>query len=578
MSEEPEPVARVMATPVAEAVLHAWDGRKLTLASSKPVLRAWMRAHGWPEDRWGNFKIDEKNRWHFGKQVVRRERNLGGYWQNTDSRSPIDVAHTLLGKAAKALGREPEYEKVSKAKAARIEQKAERRTKAEEDRLLVEARDWALKYVAQELPTDFVTWKTTGEQSEAFKARAQELHAQIKRQLLAGGSFSDGEIVSTDSPPIGAFFDERLKYSWEEAAGDVRYTIDVIPRGAGKVAVHIGKPTASGFGQRVDPTTMTMSWEPTLEHEGDGYLTGQVIRTKDGPTAGLFMLIAHEKQRGAGGRMLDLWCTMLSAYGVEDWVAEAVGDEGQAFIEKKVASGRLELVGRRGANIDVRCVDEAGTAPERMMPNTAEEYRDAVAAKLAPIIGESLAREAASNFAMAVAMDPEVDFGDVLRQILEQRKKLPAVYRAAHLTNAMIDEAVASFEDDDELRDGDLLAKNGSTFADRLSSVRILFRAPETLALWGIPYELRPGQSPRDLWDSTSIADTLAHARGVYGATIRTPGPREGWVLISPAPGWWGSMSRDDQAEAKAFIAEHKESVPEHAYEWSSLAARIDDE
>lgn len=35
---------------------------------------------------------------------------------------------------------------------------------------------------------------------------------------------------------------------------------------------------------------------------------------------------------------------------------------------------------------------------------------------------------------------------------------------------------------------------------NKLQTVRVLWCEPETLRLWGIPYDLRPGQQPRDLW------------------------------------------------------------------------------
>ena len=60
------------------------------------------------------------------------------------------------------------------------------------------------------------------------------------------------------------------------------------------------------------------------------------------------------------------------------------------------------------------------------------------------------------------------------------------------------------------------------------SSIKILFRSPDTLTLWGIPYEMRPGQSPGDLWRSNSHPDTLAQARGIYGGRGEQSSPSRG--------------------------------------------------
>lgn len=82
-----------------------------------------------------------------------------------------------------------------------------------------------------------------------------------------------------------------------------------------------------------------------------------------------------------------------------------------------------------------------------------------------------------------------------------------------------------------------------------LNTIKVLYRQPDTLALWGIPYEMRRGQQPRDLWER----------RG------------DSWIWLG-SPGWYGSMSKSDQAAVKAFLDQHREAVPENPHEWSLLA------
>ena len=80
-----------------------------------------------------------------------------------------------------------------------------------------------------------------------------------------------------------------------------------------------------------------------------------------------------------------------------------------------------------------------------------------------------------------------------------------------------------------------------------LSKIRVLWRQPDTLTLWGLPYDLREGQSPRDLWD----APTPELCWGQWAP--RAPGPHPGWVYLGSL-GWFGSMSDAQIVEVKRFL------------------------
>jgi len=98
-----------------------------------------------------------------------------------------------------------------------------------------------------------------------------------------------------------------------------------------------------------------------------------------------------------------------------------------------------------------------------------------------------------------------------------------------------------------------------------LSSIRVLFRAPDALTLWGIPYEMRPGQAPRDLWRAYN--EWTPPRPGWYGS----PQPKLGWIYLGEA-GWFGSMRPERKAEVKAFLAKHKSDIPGNPYEWVQLS------
>lgn len=82
-----------------------------------------------------------------------------------------------------------------------------------------------------------------------------------------------------------------------------------------------------------------------------------------------------------------------------------------------------------------------------------------------------------------------------------------------------------------------------------LNKIKVLYREPRTMALWGIPYEMRPGQQPRDLANH----------------------PRRGWVYLG-SPGWRGSMPRGRQEKVKSWIGKLGNIVPSGPNEWSRVA------
>jgi hypothetical protein len=105
---------------------------------------------------------------------------------------------------------------------------------------------------------------------------------------------------------------------------------------------------------------------------------------------------------------------------------------------------------------------------------------------------------------------------------------------------------------------------------EHLTTIRVLWRQPDTMALWGIPYEMREGQSPYDLWKSTREPDTRKIAAGWYGATLVVPGPRQNWIWLG-TPGWWGNLSILEQATIQAFLKPLAGHIPGSPCEWAVL-------
>jgi len=107
----------------------------------------------------------------------------------------------------------------------------------------------------------------------------------------------------------------------------------------------------------IDPLTRRM-YVPGYEPIGDAQATGRVVwddkaKRFDGV---LFMVTSLSKQKGAGSRVIELWCRMMQGYGIDAWIAEAVGDEGMAFITALERKGKLSILGGDRNNLIVGCL------------------------------------------------------------------------------------------------------------------------------------------------------------------------------------------------------------------------------
>lgn len=83
----------------------------------------------------------------------------------------------------------------------------------------------------------------------------------------------------------------------------------------------------------------------------------------------------------------------------------------------------------------------------------------------------------------------------------------------------------------------------------KLSAIKILFREADSMSLWGIPYDMREGQAPRDLLEN----------------------PKRNWIWLG-CPGWWGSLDTPNQKSIKDFLESVKDSIPGGPNEWCRLS------
>jgi hypothetical protein len=78
----------------------------------------------------------------------------------------------------------------------------------------------------------------------------------------------------------------------------------------------------------------------------------------------MFLIVVAQKRAGAGLRYLRAWCRLLQAYGTEPrWIAQAVGDEGNAWLAGLEKRGEIETGPKVGSDLVVECLASAGPGP-----------------------------------------------------------------------------------------------------------------------------------------------------------------------------------------------------------------------
>ena len=104
------------------------------------------------------------------------------------------------------------------------------------------------------------------------------------------------------------------------------------------------------------------------------------------------------------------------------------------------------------------------------------------------------------------------------------------------------------------------LAQKSGGLRRRLSTIKVLYRDSNGV-LWGIPYFLRHGQSPRDL-------EAHPQRSWIYlGSTHVARGGQE----KGRAVGWFGSSTGTDIRSIKDFLQKHADRIPLNPYEYDAV-------
>lgn len=345
---------------IAEKILNAAQtyvsGSTVSGPAAKIVVSAWLQATGLEPNQWGKYVQANGKRWAISERTVHlQSRTGGGDWHNERTYGLIDIAINLIDLAEKEIGGDLGKRLQSKRGSAQDKAQAKRQS----EKFAATANALAAKYMA------FHHW------DEALRsARRQSIPEEKRRELAevqkrahedylglvrSGAQLpDDSQFASAEKPPFIPMFFKNIDYRFDVEQDGVIYSVRVEHGDSGRAKLHIGR-AAGGFAQ-VDPLSHQMRGYFGPELHGDGTLDGAITNTDDDQFVGqVFLISADERKKGAGGRMLRLFCRLMKGYGVKHWLGEAIGEEGQAFLEAMERKGQIKIVQRDGSYWAIAC-------------------------------------------------------------------------------------------------------------------------------------------------------------------------------------------------------------------------------
>lgn len=356
-----------MLTATAEALrqaasAHRWKpGSKVKGGLASDVIDAYLRHEkGVTPDRYGNLLTASGERYKTTATTLRHERKVDGVgWTALAVVSKIDYALRLLGVAYKGT---EQAAGVKASKAKRSEDKTKATKVRDLERAQKEAVTAAAKIFGLERPDvarAVATSSGTREDRADLEAGVARIAAALVRDGFRAGDRDNALGVGIEPAPWLAL--NGVPYAFDVTEGGVRYTVEL--RGsAGAVDVNIGTSDIPGFSVSALRTGPSQSMSGARDPSGDGYLSGAIEASsrRDGKVdARLFLVTARARRAGAGARLLSIWCALCRSFGVDTWLAQAVGPEGEAFLHAMARRGHIEVAPvPRTSNWAVSCVPE----------------------------------------------------------------------------------------------------------------------------------------------------------------------------------------------------------------------------
>lgn len=350
-----------MSPEVAQAVLSGSESYREhpSVATAGGLIRTWLRAHGYVEDRWGNWlKPDNANRrWHFKDRVFNEQRKIDGEWRNVSSNSYLDSANKLMSEAAKTLGKEEIVAAVEERKQKRSEAAETRRSKEASKAELAKAHEIALGLVAEgAIREDMREEMLEFLHGRVDDKRRQEINSAVlvmrDKVLESGNHDTRGQNVDLARPPLLPFLSRSsFAYLWNETVDGHEYTIAIgRPKNSRNVELHIGHRARALFASTESIARAILSGRRESS-AGDIRMWGSLTipyRT-DGDTESDLLSTLVTLQADASGapatRGLYLWCMILRGYGLNRFVVreDALDVYARAALVPLRDSGSLDV-------------------------------------------------------------------------------------------------------------------------------------------------------------------------------------------------------------------------------------------
>ena len=339
-------------------------GVKPTVEQGERLVKFYLRAQGYQMDAWENYKdpSDPNKRYHFSTRMCQHQGKGDSGWYNIDTQGSNEVGAKLMMQAATAVGDQKLLGAAVKAKASK-EKAKERAVMAShrQEADVVFSHWFALEYrealeltlKGQEIPPDMWTMLEHEKKNSPMRGKALEL-VQAHHEGGPEPMLPVGDKLGVDTPPLLPILSAKTEYSWLETVDDVEYSIVVANKQPREALIHIG--ATGGMGLMVDAASLAV----VMSHGGDvgdGYVSGRIEWPKgmDHPTGWLFMISAQSKHKGAGARLLSIWCRLMAGYKSKFWVGQAIGEEGQAFLTAMAKRGKIEILKVHGKDAAIRC-------------------------------------------------------------------------------------------------------------------------------------------------------------------------------------------------------------------------------
>lgn len=337
--------------------------KRFSGAEAERILRAYYRGLGYTEDRYGAMvSPDGQERIKFKVRAYEVCRGGRGRWQKFRSDSMVQAATRMVAEARQRVegGGHLEELAVREVKKKRAVRKRRSKKKTEELALRMAVVQASIQLTSEERREILL------DEGGAYNAYEREVYALAAQLDVPDGATEESidSVLSIHAPPVP--LKERLLYSrskvkvprnhiWQDRG--LGMPIRVARAFKGNLEVEIGHVPVDPFRGDVSKEGMARALFGDGEKSG---ISGSIRSIKGSVqyllVGMLYMIIAQEQRKGLGTRLVRSWCHLMRAYGTEPiWVAQAVGQEGEAWLRELDRRGEVQITSVRGRDFFVDC-------------------------------------------------------------------------------------------------------------------------------------------------------------------------------------------------------------------------------